>query len=216
MKEKNTHILKHISSYISKEISEQDFEVLKEWLNESPENKKIFSDYLFLYKKSKGIEFAENSNNEKDLIWNELLSKLNNPINLDVPPKKGAVKTKYLKILPVFYKYAAIVICLLSIGFIYKNYNTPNYTDDDIIISEENITLELANGQTKVVNPQGKLVDVYGNNVEFQPISPIPSIDNAQSISELEYNKLQVPHGKNIQIQLPDGSAVHLNSGSVF
>ena len=47
------NILEILSAYISQEITENEFTVLKEWIDECPENKHAFAEYLLFYKKTR-------------------------------------------------------------------------------------------------------------------------------------------------------------------
>ena len=78
MSKVNTHILKLISLYTTKEISEAEFNELQQWLNEAPENTVLFTEFLLLYKKSRQIAFADAI--DKDKAWDAIVSKLENPL----------------------------------------------------------------------------------------------------------------------------------------
>ncbi|WP_310560523.1 hypothetical protein [Flavobacterium sp.] len=113
----NTHILKLISLYTSKEISEAEFNELKEWLKEAPENKVILEEFLLLYKKSRKIAFANSI--DKDKAWNAIVSKLENPLEKISTQKKSKVfslNNRWFK-----YAAAAILIGIITTTYIFRN-----------------------------------------------------------------------------------------------
>ena len=55
------NILEILSAYISQEVTENEFAALKEWIDECPENKHAFAEYLLFYKKTRQVVFAVNS-----------------------------------------------------------------------------------------------------------------------------------------------------------
>ncbi|WP_190809556.1 FecR family protein [Flagellimonas sp. S3867] len=107
---------------------------------------------------------------------------------------------------------AAVFIGLLATGYFYLQNNTSN---TNLIIPENAITLQLENGETKIINEDGQveILDAKGNVVGQQDGKRL-KYANTDSKNELAYNTLNVPHGKTFQLQLSDGTIVHLNAGS--
>ena len=205
----NPNILKLISKYTSKDISEKEFLELKQWLYEDSKNKHFFINHLKHHKKIRQTEFLKILN--KDAAWSTIISKLKNPIL-----QKQSTKTqniRYLKSTKTLFKYAAIAIVFLSIGYLFKN-NVFLKTKQNIIPSES-ITLQLENGDIKIIKSDGtsQLVDAKGNQIGLQTGNQIV-YNNASNKETLAYNTLTVPYGKRFEIQLSDGTNVHLNSGT--
>jgi len=207
----STYTLSLFSAYTSNEITDQEFHTLEQWINKSSENKKKFSDYLHFHKKSKRIGFADNL--DKDRAWNNILSELENPL-LHIPiSKKETFKIKYLKSVSNILKYTAVIILFMGIGYLYQNgYLT---SDPAIIIPDDSITLQLENGNIEIIAEDGKtkIVDSKGKIVGTQNGNQL-IYNNKVEKETLIYNTLTVPYGKRFEIQLSDGTNVHLNAGS--
>lgn len=211
MNHTNPHILNLISNYISKEISEKEFNELKQWLLEDSKNKQFFIDYLRIYKKSRRIQFVKIL--DKDVAWKNIISKLENPLLQNQPLKKATSTSKYIKLIPTISKYAAIAIVFLTIGYFYKSGNFPNHKNT--VIPSESITLQLENGKIQIINEDGsaQLVDEKGKIIGTQSGNQLV-YTNATEKETLTYNTLTIPYGKRFEIQLSDGTKVHLNAGS--
>jgi len=203
------HILKLISSYISKNISEKEFHELKQWLLEDSKNEQFFINYLKDYKQSRRAQFLKIL--DKDAAWNTIISKLEHPILRNLETKTS--KVKHLKIASTLYKYAAVALLFLAIGYFYKNDIFPK--TKQLTIPSESITLQLENGDVKIINADGstQLVDAKGNQIGVQNGNQIV-YSNTPDNETLVYNTLKVPYGKRFEIQLSDGTTVHLNSGT--
>jgi ferric-dicitrate binding protein FerR (iron transport regulator) len=207
----NPHILNLISNYISKEISEKEFNELKQWLLEDSKNKQFFIDYLRVYKKSRRIQFIKIL--DKDVAWKNIVSKLETPLLQKQPLKNATSTSKYIKLLPTISKYAAIAIVFLTIGYFYKSGNFSN--SKNTVIPSESITLQLENGKIQIINEDGssQLVDEEGKIIGSQSGSQLVYTNEIEK-ETLTYNTLTIPYGKRFEIQLSDGTKVHLNAGS--
>ncbi len=122
--------------------------------------------------------------------------------------KKVFSSYRFMKLI----KYAAIVLLSVCMGYYL---NQPQFELKPIkeVVSAK-VTLETSEGKqiiieespAEVIEIEGKLIAkrksktiVYEKNLEFK---------------ELKYNTLKVPYGKRFNIELSDGSLVHLNSGT--
>lgn len=118
-----------------------------------------------------------------------------------------------------FKKYLAIaasVIVLVSIAISYKNnFNTPKGINP--IINSNEITLQLENGDIQVISESKKsqVTDADGNVVGNQNGNKI-AYDTETSIEKLVYSTLKIPNGKQFELELSDGTVVHLNSGTTL
>ncbi len=207
----STYTLNLFSAYTSNEITDQEFHALEQWINESSENKHVFSEYLHFYKKSRRIGLIENI--DKDKAWNNILSQLEKPLKRISIHKKETFKVKYIKLASGILKYAAVITLFLGIGYLYQNgYFT---SVPAIIIPEDSITLQLENGNIEIIAEDGKtkVVDSKGNIVGTQNGNQL-IYDNKIENEALVYNTLTVPYGKRFEIQLSDGTNVHLNAGT--
>jgi len=214
MKKNNTHILKLILAYLSHELNENEFSELQHWINDDLENKKLFSGYLYFYKKSRRIGFTENIDSNK--AWNNIMTRLRQAPNINIVPEKSISKVRYLRLDLKLLKYVAVFIAVLGIGYFFMNQNrTSDVSGNQLIIAGDNITLELENGNVKVINSNGeqKVINKFGKVIAEQ-IGNILNYEKVNNSEELAYNKLTVPNGKKFQIVLSDGTEVYLNSGT--
>ncbi|MCB4807838.1 FecR domain-containing protein [Tamlana sp. 62-3] len=211
MQEFPPHIFKLVTSYINNSISNREFDELTKWINHSPENRQLFKDYLYLYKKSRSLKFAESLDTDK--AWSKTIEKLQTPnaLKIEQETKHKITKSgfKFLQIL----KYASILVVFITTGFyVYNN----NFSSQPDTVKELNqITLQLENGDIQVLtdvkdehllNSKGEIVgEQKGNKLTYSKIK------NQQ---ELIYNTLTIPYGKHFEISLSDGTKVYLNAGS--
>ncbi|MFD0990056.1 FecR family protein [Mariniflexile jejuense] len=203
------NILKLISKYTSKNISEKEFLELKQWLLDDSKNEQFFIEYLKKHKKLRRTEFLKILN--KDAAWNTIISKLENPLTQTSNSKTQILR--YLKPNRTILKYAAVAILFLSIGYLYKN--DIFLKTNTSVIPTESITLQLENGDIKIIQSDGtmQLVDAKGNQIGVQTKNQIV-YSNTTNNETLVYNTLTVPYGKRFEVQLSDGTIVHLNSGT--
>jgi ferric-dicitrate binding protein FerR (iron transport regulator) len=110
---------------------------------------------------------------------------------------------------------AASIIVLLSIGWSYQK----NIFKTEIapIIDPNAITLQLANGEIQVIssNKKSQVTDSEGNVVGNQNGNKIV-YDTETKVEKLVYNTIKIPYGKRFELQLSDGTVVHLNSGTTL
>lgn len=208
MQENKINFLQLIQDYLLKEISEDDFMKLKLWINEKPENKKIFEKYLLLYKKSRRIAIIDKIDIEHS--WNKIEARLNKP--------NKVIKFRFINLNKV-YRYAAILIISFGVSyFLLKQQKTTNLnTQKQIVLAEEGVQLELDNGDIKIIgidftgkvkNNAGQIVaEQFGNSLSYS---------HKTNNNNLQYNKLTIPNGKKFQIVLSDGTKIHLNSGTTI
>ena len=186
-----------IAKYFTKQASLLELEALKAWL-EDPEHVKEFMAYVEV---NYAVDFSLKTFNEE----------LSNKRLLEYISKEKRVY-RLRKVMGVM-KYAAIAIVLLGIGFVYqKGY----FTSKPIpVIPEESITLQLDNGNIKVIKEDGstQVVDEDGNVIGKQNGGQL-TYSNDMTKDKLVYNTLTVPYGKRFEVQLSDGTKVHLNAGT--
>jgi hypothetical protein len=117
-----------------------------------------------------------------------------------------------------FRKYMAIaasIVVLLSIGLTYKNSLSTSKINP--VINSNDITLQLENGEIQVISEgkKSQVTDADGHVVGNQNGNKI-AYDTETSIEKLVYNTLKIPNGKKFELQLSDGTTVHLNSGTTL
>ena len=208
------NILDLLLIYTSKKgVNESEFNILKHWIDESPENKKLFSDYLLFYKKSRTIGFAENA--DKNKAWQNVIAQLQTPLDNIENVKKPNSKIRFLNFSTSVLKYAAVILILLSAGYFVLQNN--NKSKETFIAPENAITLQLENGEIQIIKDDGtsQVVDANGKVVGEQKGNVI-AYNNSSSKETLVYNIIKVPYGKRFQLKLSDGTNVHLNAGTTL
>ena len=116
-------------------------------------------------------------------------------------------------------KYLAIAasfLVLASIGISYQR-GFFNSKKDTIINNSNEITLQLENGDIQVIsaNKKSEIADAEGNVVGNQNGNKIV-YDTETTLEKLVYNTIKIPYGKRFELQLSDGTIVHLNSGTTL
>lgn len=198
-----------ISSYLNKSISEEEFNKLKIWVNESPENKKRFKEYLKVYKASRNIEFIERL--DEDLAWNQIVSKIKRP--LDKSEQEQSSKVRRLKLQAPIFRYAAVLVLALCFGYWLSQKYV--FVNNEQVIPEGSIVLQMEDGSLKILNEKGndKLIDGSGKAIGEQNGQQL-TYGKTKEKEELVYNTLTVPYGKRFNLKLSDGTRAHLNSGT--
>lgn len=114
-----------------------------------------------------------------------------------------------------FLKYAAVLVIGIGLLFLFvkKDPQLPN----KVVVQEENaITLKLNNGDTDLIteNNHKKIIDSKGNVIGVQTGNQLNYEKKEHTLKKLVYNELTVPHGKQFDLILSDGTKIKLNSGS--
>ncbi|WP_422351152.1 FecR family protein [Flagellimonas sp.] len=188
---------KIIAKYLTKEASLLERNELEAWL-ENPRNFEYFKTYVKInYLINLNMDLFDSHDSKKQLL--ELIDK----------DKKVHRLRNYTKLL----KYAAILIILVGLGYLYKS--DIFFSNPTINIPPDSITLELENGDIKILDQNGTTIvlDEGGNVVGEQKGQELSYVQSA-NIDELVYNTLTVPYGKRFDIKLSDGTRVFLNSGT--
>lgn len=170
--------------------------ILSKW---AKENKPLFQQQIELNFLIKRVFKKEKSKQLKDEL-------------IEICGKVEMKKPKRHK--PQYYKYAAIFIGLISLGFYY-------YSQDNKIIesTDPEITITFGDGSSKQIleTESSALVSSTSTHVAKQEGTKIiykkVTVKN-QEKKPLVFNTLNVPYGKKFQIELSDGTEVYLNSGS--
>src|SRR5690606_26168312 len=109
-------------------------------------------------------------------------------------------------------KYAAIFIGLFTVVYFFQ---IDDKNGEVKQISETSIKLKIGNDAIKVINEgeNQQIISASGIVVAEQKGNKIRYNSNAD-IDELVYNELEIPYGKIFNVELSDGTVVHLNSGT--
>ncbi|MDG2281247.1 MAG: FecR domain-containing protein [Flavicella sp.] len=162
----------------------------------------------FIKRREKKIKNIEKTKNED---WENLLLKLH------PTPKKN-----YLL---YFSRIAAVLVLSLSVYYFddkqpEQTIQSNDLTNEDFVFDEKDVLLKLDNGKVEVISADGSktLVDSEGKVIGKQNGKQIDykSVKKESVAKELAYNVLSVPYGKTFQIELSDGTKVHMNAGSTL
>lgn len=199
---KTDKIEKLIIKYLAKSISKKEWNELNKWF-EKCDDTKVFDEYLKINYAIDDIMSEFNTEGTK----NSILKKIKRD-------KKWAYTSKAINVL----KYAAVAFVLLGTGYFYKQeaskWNGKNITSPH----KEVITLELENGSLEALleDEASQIIDADGKVIGKQSGSRLiyNKVEDDQEVQELVYNQLTVPYGKRFELELSDGTIVHLNAGS--
>ena len=186
-----------IVKYLLNEATLADLDFLSTWL-EDPKNEKLFDEYVKLHFEITTVMVKP----DVDSIKKNILKEMKRDKNLLYRIKA-----------PRVFKYAAIAVIFLGIGYLFQQGYLKN--DSEFIIPNDAITLQLENGNIEIINEDGtsQIVDKQGAVVGTQKGSQL-IYSNAIEKETLVYNTLTVPYGKRFDIQLSDGTNVFLNAGT--
>lgn len=194
--------------YQTHQLTESEFRLLQNWVNESEENLRFFSNYVKLFKSEKRIEASQAANAAKG--WAAIERKL----------KQHRLRRKLY--------YTAIAACFLSflLGtavYFYTYQDSPLPAEEPSLaelfpnLPQNRVTLTLSSGrqivldeeQDKEIADNGQVVAKGSNNsLDYQSdITPATSI---------QYNTITVPEGSTFSLTLSDGTQVTLNSTTTF
>ncbi|MCG2461680.1 FecR domain-containing protein [Flavobacteriaceae bacterium F89] len=179
-------------------ISKKELIELKKWLKD-PKNQSVLEYYIKDYHDLNLVMLKNNV----DEAYKKVMDKIESNEN---PVKR---------LIPNWVKYAAAVVLLFGLGFLYQQGFFTSRNDGLIVPKDDSITLELDNGfiQKIDVSQTKDVRDADGNLIGNQKQSSI-SYSPYQSSNELVYNTLNIPSGKQFELKLADGTVVHLNAGS--
>ncbi len=181
-----------VIAYYKKNKLTDDFpsvEDVKNLLDEMPKMNQETADAIF-----RNI-LASNKEEDKTVI--------------ELHPKKSNFR-KYISI-------AASLLVLVSVGLAYKQglFNTTKEVPFDF--KSNDIVLQLEDGNVQIISEHtsSQVKDKKGNIVGNQNGDKLVYEIEADP-EKLVYNTIKIPYGKKFQLQLSDGTLVHLNSGTTL
>ncbi|MCR4030763.1 MULTISPECIES: FecR family protein [Flavobacterium] len=189
-----------IVKFITNQASHEEIEELTEWLKEE-ENQTVFKDFV---KTNYAIDTALNTFDSTEVRkqLSERIQKENNVF--------------YKRRFSSYYKYAAILIVALGGFYFYKNAEKSHSKQNVVIPREDEIVLQLGNeSQNLDPNDDKNITDKDGNVIGRQEKDRLV-YTKAYSGGSLVYNTIRIPYGKKFEVQLSDGTLVHLNAGTTL
>ncbi|MFG4003368.1 FecR family protein [Flavobacterium aquidurense] len=215
MKNTDSKIPNIIAAYSLKELSAEEFEVLKNWLAEDPENEEMFIGYLKLYKKSRQIGFFQSL--DKSIAWNKIVSRVNcTTSEIDQQP----VKIIPLRKIPYKFIAAASIAAILFLGIYFSEKNILPLESNNS--SKENPVGVIPPGNSKAILTleDGSEVELkkgsqYSNqNTKVNGTEIVYDENASKTDTKISYNFLTIPRGGTYCVELSDNTKVWLNSES--
>ncbi len=200
----NSEIQKLLHKFILNQCSIEETNKVVEYYR----NNKLTSDFQEVEDiKSLLDEMPEMDEATADRIFSNILINAKETEVIDIVSEKNPFR-KYLAI-------AASILVLLSTGLSYKQgfFNSKEVP----VLSGNEITLQLENGDIQVISAgkKSQIADADGNVIGNQNGNKIV-YDTETPIEKLVYNTIKIPYGKRFELQLSDGTIVHLNSGTTL
>lgn len=190
-----------IVKFITNQASQEEIEQLTMWLKEE-ENQIVFNDFV---KTNYAIDTALNTFDSTEVRkqLSERIAKENNVF--------------YKRRFSSYYKYAAILIVALGGFYFYKNASSDQVKKNVIVPRVDEIVLQLGNGTSETIDisEEKNITDKDGNIIGKQEKKRLV-YNTAFAKGELVYNTLKIPYGKRFEVQLSDGTVVHLNAGTAL
>ena len=195
-------------------ISEKELDRLMELINSSdPDEVKHGVLAKHWEKVNKGnLTLKKRTEDDSEVLLQKILYKIE---HID-KKKKGRTFFPHSNVR--FWSGIAATFLLLTGVYFYNQNTLVNSTEPIIIENDPNsgvITLQLENGDIETISETGerKITTSSGNLVASQQGNTLQYI-SAEAQDKLVYNTLNIPHGRQFDLVLSDGTKVKLNSGS--
>ncbi|WP_086477815.1 FecR family protein [Arenibacter amylolyticus] len=137
---------------------------------------------------------------DTDREWNKIKKQLAKTENSVIRMRKSVIR------------YAAVIVLLLALGIIISTTLGPDKKETVIenavtlTIGEDDVKIIKRNGEQSIVTASGEIVGhQYGNKIIYT---------KEVQQDKLVYNELSIPNGELFELELSDGSLIHLNAGS--
>ncbi|WP_455665488.1 FecR family protein [Phocaeicola sp.] len=199
-----------IQKYLSHQLNEQEFEELKQWIEEDASHREIFVKLLSLRHVNNQLNLLRQF--DKEVSWEAI--------------QKRCKRTRSIRRRIAIYSSAAaiaVIIGISSILYFYTRQESSSLTAEKDITKTERYNTVFSPRATLVLADQSE-VKLYSNQQEING-SHInngeiiyPQEDNKEANPTLDtkllQNQLKVPRGSEYSIVLSDGTKVKLNADS--
>lgn len=196
------NILKWIADYSEGSIGKEDRLRLKRWVDEKPEHKVIFDDYLRVYRNAHEIGFMEKMDSERS--WRALERKLRRGHRMMV--------VRWMVAASVVFGGAVSGWLLLA-----KNGGRENVPVAEAIPGKAAVKLFMADGKSVTLSENQSFDLIEKDGTEIRKDTAKGLVYGAEKIVEKSVlHTLDVPVGGEFELILADGSRVWLNSMTKF
>lgn len=205
----NSKIETLIQKYLDRKLNEQEFEELKQWLEEDASHKKLLVKLLSLRNVTNQLDLLARF--DKGSSWEAIRKRCN---------RDRQIRRK------VIYLPAAMAAMIIGISSIL--YFNDNPTVEHLVTRNNTVITEISNDddipKATLILADRSEVQLYFNQKEIngshisngQIIFPKEDLgkDSVSINSRLLQNQIKVPRGSEYAVVLPDGTKVRLNAGS--
>ena len=188
---------KVIINFLCDDSNIQELEFLLRWISKD-ENYNLFRQFVSIHHYSNVIM----NKSDKDSIISEINKRISN---------ERVVLNKVV-VFKKFYKYAAIVVASIGLGYYMNNSKITSKPIEQVLPSK--ISLQKSNGEKIFLDESlDNIIDLQEDGIVKKELKTI-SYNEINKVNTLKFNTLEVPYGKRFNVQLSDGTLVYLNSGS--
>lgn len=188
-----------IVKFITNQANQEEIEWLTEWLKDD-ENQIVFKEFV---KTNYAVDSSLYSFDAAE-VKKQLSIRIQNENNVFVKRRFSS-----------YYKYAAVLVAAVGCFFLYKNLTAVESKQNVIIPREDSIVLQdAANNEESIDTAAVKnIVDQNGNIIGKQEKNRLV-YNKSYANGKLAYNSIKIPYGKKFEVELSDGTIVHLNAGT--
>lgn len=188
-----------IVKFITNQASKDEIETLTEWLKEA-DNQIVFKDFV---KTNYAIDTA---------MYRFDSTEVKKQLSDRIEKEKNVFQKRRFS---SYYKYAAILVLALGGFYFYQHSNLFHSKQNVVVPRQDEIVLQLDNESTETIDTDEArdVTDKDGNVIGKQEKNRLV-YSNTSSDTKLVYNTLKIPYGKKFEVQLSDGTIVHLNAGT--
>ncbi len=209
--ENMTQIPEIILKKISQKVTEEELQLLEEWLSQSEQNRVLYQKVM--HRNNLAFIEKECQNIDNEIAWGKVLRKIK-------MQKRMPVKSLFMKVL----RYAALLMLPLLVASYLLFLHSSQKDSSDTFAQMEKQILELKESSLitddgEVVYLESKsnetLVEIDGTQIQ-QKDSTLLYHKEAKDNEDVKYNSLVTPRGKVYNLVLADGTKVWLNASSAI
>lgn len=133
------------------------------------------------------------------------------------------IESEDKKVLPISKRYtkqlaiAASIVLMVSIGWTFRTSLFNPIQQKNTVVDPNEITLQLEDGTVQVIKTEKtEVVKNANGHVIANHENDKMVYDAKAGLEKLVYNTIKIPYGKRFELQLSDGTKVHLNAGTTL
>ncbi|WP_200975632.1 FecR family protein [Echinicola sp. 20G] len=192
---------------IHSSLSEEEEQLLRDWLEASQDHQAYFNKVSDFYKRGSQFEDAVDIS-KKD--W----PKVSSEINIFQPKRKNKFMV-YVASLAATIALILAVLAILKPALLFQeeaplqaNSTIIPGTEKAILLMDDGSSYDLSSGNDFKTEEGGAKISIHGNKLEY-------SSEDAER-GQVKYNTLVIPRGGHFKLTLSDGTQVWMNAGSTL